>query len=97
MGFARTLVHNMVEGGEARGVFPASLEIIGASGSRPQSRGRQSGVVSAGYSHPLEMVLRGDSPFSVENNTQVMVSGSEQGKLVGAMEAAKDPRQIRPS
>ncbi|NQV11551.1 MAG: 50S ribosomal protein L6 [Cyanobacteria bacterium] len=88
-GLCRTLVANMVEG-VSKG-FSRKLEIIGV-GYRAAVQGRKL-VVSAGYSHPLEMVPPEGITFQVENNTQVMVSGSNK-ELVGN-EAAKI-RAIRP-
>jgi large subunit ribosomal protein L6 len=88
-GLCRTLVANMVEG-VSKG-FTRKLEIIGV-GYRAQVQGRKL-VVSAGYSHPVEVVPPEGISFQVENNTQVLVSGSDK-ELVGN-EAAKI-RAIRP-
>jgi large subunit ribosomal protein L6 len=88
-GLSRTLVANMVEG-VSKG-FTRKLEIIGV-GYRAQVQGRKL-VVSAGYSHPVEMVPPEGITFAVENNTSVLVSGADK-ELVGN-EAAKI-RGIRP-
>ena len=88
-GLCRTLVANMVEG-VSQG-FTRKLEIVGV-GYRAQVQGRKL-VVSAGYSHPVEMVPPEGVTFSVENNTSVFVSGPDK-ELVGN-EAAKI-RGIRP-
>jgi large subunit ribosomal protein L6 len=88
-GLCRTLVANMVEG-VSRG-FTRKLEIVGV-GYRAQVQGRKL-VVSAGYSHPVEMDPPEGVTFAVENNTQVLVSGADK-ELVGN-EAAK-VRAIRP-
>ncbi|WP_216902542.1 50S ribosomal protein L6 [Synechococcus sp. CCY 9618] len=88
-GLSRTLVANMVEG-VSQG-FTRKLEIIGV-GYRAQVQGRKL-VVSAGYSHPVEMVPPEGVTFTVENNTSVLVSGADK-ELVGN-EAAKI-RGIRP-
>ena len=88
-GLCRTLVANMVEG-VSRG-YTRKLEIIGV-GSRSQVKGKTL-VVSAGYSHPVEIVPPDGITFSVENNTNVTVSGADK-ELVGN-EAAKI-RAIRP-
>jgi large subunit ribosomal protein L6 len=88
-GLSRTLVANMVEG-VSQG-FTRKLEIVGV-GYRAQVQGRKL-VVSAGYSHPVEMVPPEGVTFSVENNTSVFVSGPDK-ELVGN-EAAKI-RGIRP-
>ena len=88
-GLCRTLVANMVEG-VSKG-YTRKLEIVGV-GYRAQVQGRKL-VVSAGYSHPVEMVPPEGVTFSVENNTSVFVSGPDK-ELVGN-EAAKI-RGIRP-
>ncbi|MAV11830.1 MAG: 50S ribosomal protein L6 [Synechococcus sp. MED850] len=88
-GLCRTLVANMVEG-VSKG-YSKSLEIIGV-GSRAQVKGKKL-VVSAGYSHPVEMDPPEGIIFAVENNTKVTVSGTDK-ELVGN-EAAK-VRAIRP-
>ena len=88
-GLCRTLVANMVEGGSNG--YSKSLEIVGV-GSRAQVKGKTL-VVSAGYSHPVEMEPPDGITFKVENNTKVIVSGIDK-ELVGN-EAAK-VRAIRP-
>jgi len=88
-GLSRTLVANMVEG-VSQG-FTRKLEIVGV-GYRAAVQGKKL-VVSAGYSHPVEMVPPEGVSFSVENNTTVFVSGADK-EAVGN-EAAK-VRAIRP-
>jgi large subunit ribosomal protein L6 len=88
-GLCRTLVANMVEG--VNQGFVRKLEIIGV-GYRASVQGRKL-VVSAGYSHPVEMDPPDGVTFAVENNTTVLVSGADK-ELVGN-EAAK-VRAIRP-
>jgi large subunit ribosomal protein L6 len=88
-GLSRTLVANMVEG-VSQG-FIRKLEIVGV-GYRAAVQGKKL-VVSAGYSHPVEMVPPEGVSFSVENNTTVFVSGADK-EAVGN-EAAK-VRAIRP-
>ena len=88
-GLCRSLVANMIEG-VSKG-YIRKLEIIGV-GSRAQVRGKTL-VVSAGYSHQVEVVPPAGITFSVENNTNVTVSGADK-ELVGN-EAAKI-RAIRP-
>ena len=82
-GLCRTLVANMVEG-VSQG-FVRKLEIVGV-GYRASVQGRKL-VVSAGYSHPVEMEPPAGVTFAVENNTTVLVSGPDK-ELVGN-EAAK--------
>ena len=88
-GLCRTLVANMIEG-VSKG-YTRNLEIVGV-GSRAQLKGKTL-VVSAGYSHPVEVVPPTGITFSVANNTNVTVSGPDK-ELVGN-EAAKI-RAIRP-
>jgi len=88
-GLCRTLVANMVEG-VSQG-FVRKLEIVGV-GYRAAVQGKKL-VVSAGYSHQVEMVPPDGVTFAVENNTSVSVSGADK-ELVGN-EAAK-VRAIRP-
>ena len=88
-GLCRTLIANMVEG--VSNGFSKNLEIVGV-GSRAQVKGKTL-VVSAGYSHPVEMEAPEGITFKVENNTKVTVSGIDK-ELVGN-EAAK-VRAIRP-
>jgi len=88
-GLSRTLVANMIEG--VNNGYSKALEIVGV-GSRAQVKGTTL-VVSAGYSHPVEMPAPAGITFKVENNTRVIVSGIDK-ELVGN-EAAKI-RAIRP-
>ena len=88
-GLCRTLISNMVEG-VSKG-FSRKLEIVGV-GSRAQVKGKKL-VVSAGYSHSVEVEPPSGITFAVENNTNVTVSGPDK-ELVGN-EAAKI-RAIRP-
>jgi large subunit ribosomal protein L6 len=88
-GLCRTLVANMVEGVSLG--YTRKLEIIGV-GYRAAVQGTKL-VVSAGYSHQVEMVPPEGVTFAVEGNTTVFVSGANK-ELVGN-EAAK-VRAIRP-
>jgi len=88
-GLCRTLVANMIEG--VSNGYSKKLEIVGV-GSRAQVKGKTL-VVSAGYSHPVEVQAPEGITFAVENNTNVTVSGTDK-ELVGN-EAAKI-RAIRP-
>ncbi len=82
-GLCRSLVANMLEG-VSKG-YTRNLEIVGV-GSRAQVKGKTL-VVSAGYSHPVEVVPPSGITFSVANNTNVTVAGADK-ELVGN-EAAK--------
>ncbi len=88
-GLCRSLVANMLEG-VSKG-YTRNLEIVGV-GSRAQVKGKTL-FVSAGYSHPVEVVPPSGITFSVANNTNVTVAGADK-ELVGN-EAAKI-RAIRP-
>ncbi|BEV36016.1 50S ribosomal protein L6 [Synechococcus sp. M16CYN] len=88
-GLSRTLVANMLEG--VSNGYSKTLEIVGV-GSRAQVRGTTL-VVSAGYSHTVEITAPAGITFRVDNNTKVVVSGIDK-ELVGN-EAAKI-RSIRP-
>ena len=88
-GLCRTLVANMVEG-VSQG-YSRKLEIVGV-GYRAAVQGKKL-VVSAGYSHQVEMVPPDGVTFTVEGNTTVFVSGANK-ELVGN-DAAK-VRAIRP-
>ncbi|MEO1001970.1 MAG: 50S ribosomal protein L6 [Cyanobacteria bacterium J06638_7] len=88
-GLCRTLVANMVEG-VSQG-FSRKLEITGV-GYRAAVQGKNL-VVTAGYSHPVELTPPEGISFTVEGTTTVVVSGANK-ELVGN-EAAK-VRAIRP-
>ena len=88
-GLCRTLVANMVEG-VSQG-YTRKLEIVGV-GYRAAVQGQKL-VVSAGYSHQVEMNPPAGVTFATEGNTTVLVSGADK-ELVGN-EAAKI-RAIRP-
>ena len=88
-GLCRTLVANMVEG-VSQG-FTRKLEIVGV-GYRAAVQGKKL-VVSAGYSHQVEMVPPDGVTFAVDGNTTVLISGAD--KEVVGNEAAK-VRAIRP-
>ena len=88
-GLCRTLIANMMEG--VTDGYSKKLEIVGV-GSRAQVKGKTL-VVSAGYSHPVEMTPPDGITYKVESNTNVTVSGIDK-EIVGN-EAAKI-RSIRP-
>jgi large subunit ribosomal protein L6 len=88
-GLCRTLVANMVEG-VSKG-YTRKLEIVGV-GYRAAVQGKKL-VVSAGYSHQVEMVPPDGVTFAVDGNTTVLISGAD--KEVVGNEAAK-VRAIRP-
>jgi large subunit ribosomal protein L6 len=71
--------------------YTLKLEIVGV-GYRANVQGKKL-VLSAGYSHPVEMDPPEGISFAVEGNTTVLVSGAD--KEVVGNEAAK-VRAIRP-
>ena len=88
-GLCRTLLANMVKG--VNEGYIKKLEIVGV-GSRAQVKGKNL-VVSAGYSHTVEIIPPDGITYKVESNTNVIVSGIDK-EIVGN-EAAKI-RSIRP-
>ena len=68
-GLCRTLLFNMVHG--VTEGYSKNLEIVGV-GSRAQVKGKNL-VVSAGYSHPVEMTPPDGITYKVESNTNVIV------------------------
>ncbi len=88
-GLCRTLISNMMLG--VTDGYSKKLEIVGV-GSRAQVKGKTL-VVSAGYSHPVEMTPPDGITYKVDSNTNVIVSGIDK-EIVGN-EAAKI-RSIRP-
>ena len=88
-GTTRSLLNNMVVG-VSKG-YEKKLEIIGV-GYRAALQGQKL-VVSAGYSHPVEIEHIEGIEFDVPKNTQVIVKGIDK-ELVGAV--ASNIRAIRP-
>ncbi|GGB49432.1 50S ribosomal protein L6 [Virgibacillus dakarensis] len=88
-GTTRSLIANMVEG-VSKG-FEKKLEIIGV-GYRAQKQGNKV-VISAGYSHPVEIEPEDGIEIDVPKNTQLTVKGIDK-ELVGAV--ASNIRAIRP-
>ncbi|MBO1005196.1 50S ribosomal protein L6 [Pseudogracilibacillus auburnensis] len=88
-GTTRSLIFNMIEG-VSKG-FQKELEIIGV-GYRAQKQGNKL-VVSAGYSHPVEIEQEDNIEFDVPKNTEIIVKGIDKER-VGAV--AANIRAIRP-
>lgn len=88
-GLCRTLVANMVEG-VSQG-FQKRLEIQGV-GYRAQVQGRTL-TLNMGYSHPVQIEPPEGIQFTVENNTNVMISGIDK-EIVG--NTAAKIRAVRP-
>ena len=88
-GLSRTLVANMIEG--VSNGYSKALEIVGV-GSRAQVKGKTL-VVSAGYSHPVEMKPPEGIELALESPTLVHVRGIDK-QAVG--QVAAEIRAIRP-
>lgn len=81
-GTTRANIHNMVEG-VSKG-FTKTLEIVGV-GYRASLKGNTL-VVSAGYSHDVELEIPAGIKVELPKNTQVVVSGSDK-QIVGQFAA----------
>lgn len=88
-GLCRTLVANMVEG-VSKG-FEKRLSIQGV-GYRASASGNKL-TLSVGYSKPVEMIMPEAIQVAVENNTQVIVTGTDKA-IVGNVSAKI--RAVRP-
>lgn len=88
-GLCRTLVSNMVEG-VSKG-FEKRLSILGV-GYRAAAQGSKL-TLNVGYSKPVEMTMPEGIQVAVENNTQVIVTGTDKA-LVGDVSAKI--RAVRP-
>ena len=88
-GTTRALLNNMIVGVSAG--FMRELEIIGV-GYRAAKQGDKL-VISAGYSHPVELVTPKELTVEVPSQTSVVVSGIDK-QLVG--EFAANVRKVRP-
>lgn len=82
-GLTRTLVHNMVHGVHTG--FTRELDIVGV-GYRASTKGNTLSM-TLGYSHPVDYQLPAGITAKVENNTRVVVTGSD--KILVGMVAAK--------
>jgi large subunit ribosomal protein L6 len=88
-GLVRTLVSNMVEG-VSKG-FEKRLSIQGV-GYRAAAQGNKL-TLNVGYSKPVEMIMPDGIQVAVENNTQVVVNGTDKA-IVGNVSAKI--RAVRP-
>jgi large subunit ribosomal protein L6 len=93
-GLCRTLIANMVEG-VSQG-FQKRLELVGV-GYRAQVQGRNL-VLSIGYSHPVEVTPPTGIQFAVENNTNVVITGTDKevvGNLAAQIRAVRPPEPYK--
>lgn len=82
-GLTRTLIYNMVHGVSTG--FTKELDIVGV-GYRAATKGQVLSL-TLGYSHPIDYTVPAGITAKVENNTRVIVSGSD--KVLVGMVAAK--------
>ncbi|GFE71600.1 50S ribosomal protein L6 [Chroococcus sp. FPU101] len=92
-GLCRTLVSNMVEG-VSKG-FEKRLEIQGV-GYRAQAQGGSKIILNVGYSKPVEMPMPEGVQVTVENNTQVIVSGINKEEVGNTAAKIRDVRPPEP-
>lgn len=89
-GTTRANIHNMVEG-VSKG-FTKTLEIVGV-GYRASLKGNTL-VVSAGYSHDVELEIPAGIKVELPKNTQVVVSGSDKqvvGQFAANVRGVREP------
>ncbi|MEB3360419.1 MAG: 50S ribosomal protein L6 [Synechococcales bacterium] len=93
-GLCRTLVANMIEG-VSQG-FQKRLEIQGV-GYRAQVQGKNL-ILNVGYSNPVQIEPPDGIQFSVEANTNVMVSGIDKeivGNIAARIRAVRPPEPYK--
>ncbi|WP_430789256.1 50S ribosomal protein L6 [Virgibacillus flavescens] len=88
-GTTRSIINNLVIG-VSKG-FEKNLELVGV-GYRAQKQGEKV-VISAGYSHPVELEAIEGIEIEIPKNTQIIVKGINK-ELVGAVSSRI--RAIRP-
>lgn len=88
-GTTRSIINNLVVG--VHQGFTKNLELVGV-GYRAQKQGEKI-VLSAGYSHPVEIEPIDSIDIEVPKNTQLIIKGIDK-ELVGAV--ASKIRAIRP-
>ena len=89
-GTTRANIHNMVEGVSTG--FTKTLEIVGV-GYRASLKGNTL-VVSAGYSHDVELEIPAGIKVELPKNTQVVVSGSDKqvvGQFAANVRGVREP------
>src|SRR5690625_2061219 len=88
-GTTRSTIFNMIEG--VSNGFQKELEIVGV-GYRAQKQGNKL-VVTAGYSHPVEIEQEDNIEFDVPKNTEIIVKGIDKER-VGAIAANIDRKSV---
>ena len=87
-GTTNSLINNMLIGVSAG--FSKSLEAVGV-GYRFNVQGNKI-VISAGYSHPVEVLVPSDLSVSQESNTEITIHGIDKQKV---SEFAANVRKVR--
>lgn len=93
-GTMRANINNMVVG--VSGGFTKKLEINGV-GYRAAMQGNKL-VLNLGFSHPVEMEVPAGLSVSVENNTNVMISGADKqllGQFASEVRAKRPPEPFK--
>jgi large subunit ribosomal protein L6 len=93
-GLCRTLVSNMVEG-VSQG-FEKRLSIQGL-GYRASAQGNKL-TLNVGYSKPVEMTMPQGIEVAVENNTQIIVKGTDKaivGNVAAKIRAVRPPEPYK--
>lgn len=93
-GTTRSLINNMIEG-VTKG-FQKELEIIGV-GYRAQLQGQKL-VITAGFSHPVEIEQEENIEFEVPENTQIIIKGIDKeqvGRVAANIRAIRSPEPYK--
>ena len=93
-GTMRATINNMVVGVSAG--FTRNLQINGV-GYRAAMQGNKL-VLSLGYSHPVEMEVPAGLQVTVENNTTVIISGTDKqvlGQFASEVRAKRPPEPFK--
>ncbi len=93
-GLLRTLIANMVEG--VSNLFSKTLEMKGV-GFKAQVKGKNL-IISAGFSHPIELAALPNIEYKVEDNTRIIVSGIKKdqvGQIAATIKAIRKPEPYK--
>lgn len=93
-GTTRSLINNMIEG-VTKG-FQKELEIIGV-GYRAQLQGQKI-VMTAGFSHPVEIEQEENIEFEVPENTKIIIKGIDKeqvGRVAANIRAIRSPEPYK--
>ena len=93
-GTTRSIINNMVVGVSSG--FTRKLDINGV-GYRAAMQGNKL-VLSLGYSHPVEMEVPAGLTSTVENNTQITISGADKhalGQFAAEIRSKRPPEPFK--